>query len=390
MPPWYVPEESEEKEVEPKINKDIIISLAIYGLIGGIGGFLSSIILKKPILIVIIGVFIGMIFGLLLSLLPKEQKWLTWIFLLIVVSYLAYVYFSENPEQLSFWVESFNKFKSLFSSPTLRCVTRGECEGVIPGFETEEENEVSVPDFSLTLSYEDDYIDNNNINMFISLEILNKKINNLILEPYCKLSEKGGLKERPLDVLLSESYSEGDRFIFPKSDTERKTGFRCKGSTRMQKETIIIGFNIFYKSDLNWIIKVGPKHKKEEAKIIKEEMPFNIDIFFPADMPLTNGRYDFFIKLKENPSYGFKLREINLTGLESTPDTNIVCEDFGNVIELDEEAIKEFYDEKDKEYVFDCQLIISNAPVDVVETRIINIKANYIVYKEFEKTIREK
>lgn len=389
-------EEKKEESEEGGKGKIEIIPLAIYGILGAIIGGIVGVLLKQNFLYVIVGFLIGVIIGLILYglsfLKPEQRKIVYAVLALVFIIGVGYFFITSlwSYFNLQTFIPNFSAgIKGL--SSWWSCL-RGspECPAYA-GWETNQT--IKVPDFQLDLSYENAYIKNNSIDMSVKIDLINKKLDNLTMYPYCELKERTGTRvKRELLTLYSlEKYSRNNRFVFPKSEKKLSTGFKCKGRTNFQKESVMVGFNVPYLTSLSWTIYVNNQNlPSEETKIEKEKMPFDITVDLISDMPLGDGEYTFFLKLKKNPSYDFNLRKINFIKIEpTTPDTSISCEDFGNTIELSEESLKDFWNENKKEYLFECQLFIDNAPNDVVEARIININADYIVYKEFEKTVRE-
>ncbi|MEM4647846.1 MAG: hypothetical protein QXO12_00845 [Candidatus Pacearchaeota archaeon] len=376
-----------DEDQEKKEEKPNFLIIFFYAIIASILGGILGYIIKNSFSYFILGFFIGLIFGIILygiSLLPKEQRNIAYLILFLIFIVLVFLFFSK------FNILSFPSFSLNFGNllSWFYCLSGSEKCPAFAGFE---EKNITSPDFSLSISYENDYIKDDIIDLLVIIELINKKIDNLIFYPYCDIEDT---KQRiSLKVYDLQQYAKEDYFIFPKSKDKLSTSFRCNGKARYQKEDLIIGFNIPYTSDLTWIIYTSSSFQQIEekkGKIITSEMPFEIIIDFYSDMPLQNKKYDFFIKLRQNPNYNFYLKRINFFEISSTPDTQISCENFGNRFEnYDEEKLKEYYNKNKKEYVFNCELFISNAPKDVVEQRIINIKANYIIYKELKKTLRK-
>ncbi len=369
---------------EEKGEQSIFLYLLIYGVLGGILGGIIFYFLKPNFIYILIGFLLGIILGLIffgISKLPQENRKtaLTIFFLILIIIFLLifinkfFSFFSFNLKGIgSFFSSSFSWFSCIAGRP--------EC----PAFEHEKE-EIKAPDFLLSLEYSRDYIKDNNIDMFVKITLTNKKIENLTMFPYCY---KDGLNKESLRVYGLQDYKEDDHFVFPISD-RIITGFWCKGRTTFQKENVYVGLEIPYSTKIYWTIYASEnKKEKKQAILEKKELPYLIVFDTPFDMPLKNGKYNFFIKMKENPDYGFSLREIENIDFYSSPDTTVFCEP--QLKKIEEEELKDYYDEKKKEYVFPCQLIISNAPFDVVEPRYININISYKVYKEFEHVIREK
>jgi hypothetical protein len=369
----------EEKEKE---EKNIFIYLLIYGILGGIIGGIIFYLFKPNFLYILLGFFLGIVLGLIffgISSLPEENRKAAYtIFFLAIIVVILFLFIKKFSLFFPFNLKAIgSSFSNLFA--WFSCLTgKPEC----PALEIEK-NEVSVPDFSLSLEYERDYIKDNTIDMFVKIILRNKKIENLTMYPYCYKGEK-----ESLNVYGLQDYSYDSHFVFPILENI-VTGFWCRGKTNFQKEEITIGFDVPYSTNLYWTIYVSEnKAERKEGILQKKELPYLLFLDTPFDMPLKNGKYNFFVKLKENPGYGFNLREIEKIEFSSSPDTNVYCEI--ELKQMKEEDLKEYYDENKKEYSFPCQLIISNAPSNVIEPRYINIDVSYKVYKEFRHVVREK
>jgi len=372
------------EEKEEKKETDIFFYLLIYGILGGIIGGILFYFLKPNFLYVLLGFFLGMILGLILfgiSTLPEESRKPAYtIFFLIIIIIVLFIFIRNFSLFFPFKLEDFSSsFSNLFS--WFSCLTgKPGC----PAFEGEEKEEIRVPDFYLGLSYERDYIRDDTIDMFVKIMLTNKKIENLSMYPYCYKK----YNNESLSIYGLQDYKSNNHFIFPIVENAQ-TGFWCRGKTSFQKEDIVIGFDVPYSTSLYWTIYVSEEKKeRKEASLQTKELPYSIILDTPFNMPLKNGKYDFFLKLRENPAYGFGIKEIEKIEFHSTPNTNIYCEP--ELKQLSKDDLSQYYDKNKREYIFPCQLIIAEAPINVIEPRYINIEVNYKVYKEFVHVVREK
>jgi len=370
-----VPED--KKAGEEKGN--VIGSLAIFGGIGLILGIALSIYFGSVFIAIIL-----FLLGLLAGIIHYSTKNVMLSIIFIVVVLIAIIVYKTDfisnispaiSGTFSFFKDAFKPISDLFKCGFEECPTAGI-----------KREEIKVPDFQLNIEYENDFIQNNNINLFIKMNLNNKQLDNLTIYPYCYKK----INNESLTLSSLQSYSYGDYFVFPKSQQALNTGFRCLGKSDFQSEKVIIGFGIPYTSSLIWTLYTASEFSDiTNKKGIQQASPgpYQIFIEMPSDMPLKNGQYEFFLKLKKN--YDLDLKEIKYIKLEGTADSDVFCEDFGNEIIVSAEKLKDYWNEKNKEYVFNCNVYISGVS-SILEQRVININANYITYKEFEKELRKK
>ncbi|MEM2932661.1 MAG: hypothetical protein QW622_00375 [Candidatus Pacearchaeota archaeon] len=365
--------EEEKKEEE---TQNIIKSLFIFGAIGIIIGISLTLFFNATPLTVLI-VFTLFVFAGIIHYFTKSAGFAV-LFIIAVVFIWLIVKFGISFSTIEF--TGIGSFFKTFFSPLIQ-LFKGPEE-----FLYGETKEITTPDFQLNLDYENDYIYNGKIDLFVKLNLNNKILDSLEIYPYCYKK----INNEPLLIYSLQAYSSDNHFKFPKSDKTLSTGFRCSGSTDYSSEKIIVGFRIPYTSWLGWKIYTSSEWREISEKkgtLITSENPYEFSIVLPSDMPLKNGEYDFFIKLRSN--YDLELEEIKYIQFESSPDVDVSCEGFGKKIVVSKENLKKYWDDSKKEYVFNCKLLISEA-IPILEQKIINLNANYIVYKELEKTLKKK
>ncbi|MEM2478810.1 MAG: phage holin family protein [Candidatus Pacearchaeota archaeon] len=369
----------EEKE-EHKQN--IIASLAIFGLIGLLIGFGASFFTGKVLLAILI-FLIGLVAGLIHY--GAKSSGLAILFFVIALFLLLFVKSGFSFPQLGINIGGF--FKWAFS-PLIELWKCGPGGCPLLGEETQQQ-QLTTPDFELSLEYGDDYIENGQIDLFVGLKLSNKRLENLTLYPYCYKKSNN----ESLAVVALQSYQRGDYFVIPRSERELSTGFRCQGASSAESEKLVIGFRIPYAASLGWKIYSSSEWKEiSEKKGLQQasESPYRLEIEMPSDMPLSNGEYDFFLLLRQSPGYDLELEEIKYIKAESSPDVNIYCSFDGKQVKeiaVSKEKIQKCWNKDKKGCVFSCKLVVSDA-TPTLEQRIISFAASYVLKKEFEKELK--
>jgi hypothetical protein len=373
----------DEEKKEEKEETRIFPILVIFSITFFILGLIIALVLKKSLLIAIGGAFVGILVGIAFffySKAPPSTKKVINIVVIAAVVIVVGVFIYRGISELSmpsFFFDIFSFFKKGFLD--LRCTLSEQC--LFQQQQQQQQQQFQLPDFRLSLEYFDDYIENGAFDFFVKLKLMNQKLNRLVVRPYC-------YKKSNNESLLAysfQSYAMAKEFVFPTSQQELETGFRCKGTTQFQKETIVIGLEIPYQSNLTFIVfvKATPEEISQKKGIQNASVgPYVLAIDMPADMPLKDGQYEFFVKLNKN--YDVEMKELRLKIASNGID--VYCAG-SNEISLRQDELKKY--KAASGYVFPCTMQIAGAS-SLLEKRFITAVADYVVYKEFEKDLRER
>lgn len=368
-----------EKEEEKKeITRNPFLFIALFGAIGAILALiLYSFDIFQSLGAILLAFLVGVIFGLIffvLSLLPEKIRGIVYIFFVLIVLMVLFLFIYKSTSISFIGSEMTIGIKNLFT--WFKCL-KGEC----PILEIEEEKEIQTPDFKINLKYRDGKIEpDGSFDLFIEFEVWNQKLENLSLYPYCY-----GTYEKDFFVVTDlQGYLKQNHFLFPKSNRQMKSSFRCLGVSSYSEEILKIGFNIPYISEtfFSFLVSVKRTQGREPIESI-EEGPFKIKIDLPVDLPLSNGVYDLFIEFKKN--FEVELKKIDWVKIETSPETQLICD---KLIDPKNLNLEEFWDKDREGYVFNCKLTV-NGVTDLVEQRFIKITASYLVKKEVKKIIKK-
>jgi len=250
----------------------------------------------------------------------------------------------------------------------------------------------------VNVGFSEKEIKDNNLNMLVSLSVKNPEFSELEIKPKCYFKKS---KERELKVQNLGAYSSGDEFIFPTSDEEMHTTFRCSGyipeaiDKNIYNEVVVVELERPVAVKTTWPIWIGSQPRKG---IVKSEMKFNapyiVSLGSRNDLPFNEGReYDFQLTIKRRED-DVKLKRIDEILISYPEDILVSCKHFKSLdheLEFRDTSYDNLknltqYDKEFDKFIFPCSLYVISAPKEAVMAPI-EMDSRYVVYSDYDTRI---
>ncbi|MEM4703096.1 MAG: hypothetical protein QXP53_01270 [Candidatus Pacearchaeota archaeon] len=302
----------------------------------------------------------------------------------------TYLDFAMAPvrEKIDLFFRELGKFKYCFYADQ-------RCPFFIQWDEAERQSAEEL--LNIDLSFSDQRILQDRINVLVSMTVKNQELTELKVKPKCYLGKN---KEQDLEVKNMGKYSVGDEFSFPLSSSEMHTSFRCygelsEGTKPVETYQVVVVLERPVTLRATWPIYIGSEPKMGRARTIMPfNAPYSVALFSESDMPYEEGKsYDFSLVIKridENSNLKL-LREVKINFPETILGECQHFEVFGQSLELFNVPVELLrnvtqYYKKEERYSFPCSLYVSSAPKNAVLSPI-ELEASYDVTSEYNTQI---
>jgi hypothetical protein len=386
---------------------------AIVGAIIGVGLSLFAMIdigyagMSGMLLLGLSGAAFGFCLGFIYGSFPKNMKIVAIIIIILVIGVVVYwladsARFGTGPfgQYLSPISMRFESVGGLFSGfkDIGYCLTGDEKCSFIGRWKdpeiksSEEMNNIKV-EFSNKKIIEDE------INLLVSLIVNNKEGENIEVVPKCYAGAK---KEEELAIINTGTYWQGTSFIFPQSEQEMTTSFRCFGTSDKTSETIFVVLERPVEVITQWPIEVkniltGEEQKKHAISEMPYNAPYTVSLSSPSQIPFEKGEsYDFELIIKKNEKrkeQNVKFKKLESLSIIAPSEIFIDYEDClgvdsNTLSDLTAEQLKHIsdYDSTIDSFNFLCNLYVAEAQSNAQRADIY-VYTNYIVESEYKTLV---
>jgi hypothetical protein len=400
----------EKKEEGNPLSKGLangLIWAIIFAIIGVCLSFFS--IIDAPAVGVsgmaalgISGAVFGFGLGFLYGFFPKNLKFLAIIIIILAIILVVYWLstearvsgglFGEYLHPISMRMEGMGDFFSGFREYTYCFGNDPRCPFIKmwedPKVESSQER------IEVKVSFSNDRVVNDNINLVVNLNVRNPEPESIEVFPKCFL---GLEKEEQLQVVNPGSYWQGDRFVFPSSQNQMTTSYRCFGSTDKLSETVYVIHERPVEVVTVWPIKIKNQVENDDYEgTIRSQMTYNAPYYVSLSsnnqIPFEQGKdYDFNIIIKRKER-DVELKHLESMSLVSQSEVYLDCEGFeGTVLQdLSHDELKQIaqHEKTNDAFRFLCSLYVADAPENAIISPI-TANTRYIVESEHKKLISQ-